>query len=90
MEGKSAHIPLELEATKDGKHILQGHIAKENPQWKGFKEDDTVLTIFQGHTVTFPPLGMTTKCTNMELFGRSCLRKIKIIEGEAVIESLKN
>jgi transcriptional regulator len=31
-----------LKTTKDGKHILQGHIAKENPQWKGFKEDDTV------------------------------------------------
>jgi transcriptional regulator len=54
----ATHIPLELEATKDGKHILQGHC--QNPQWKGFKEDDTVLTIFRTQ-VTFPPLGMTTK-----------------------------
>jgi predicted FMN-binding regulatory protein PaiB len=54
MEGKlcATHIPLELEATKDGKHILQGHIAKENPQWKGFK-DDTVLTIFRATQLHF-------------------------------------
>ena len=50
MDGKlcATHIPLELDVNKDGKEILQGHIAKENPQWKGFKEDDTVLAVFSG------------------------------------------
>lgn len=44
----ATHIPLELEVGADGNDILVGHIAKANPQWKGFTEDKEVLCIFNG------------------------------------------
>ena len=47
----AAHIPLELDVDKDGKEVLAGHIAKANPQWKGFSDSGEVLCIFNGpHT----------------------------------------
>jgi transcriptional regulator len=44
----ATHIPLELDVNEDGKKILQGHISKENPQWKGFDDNDQVLAVFSG------------------------------------------
>lgn len=43
----ATHIPLELD-TENGKDILVGHIAKANPQWKHFSENQEVLCIFNG------------------------------------------
>lgn len=42
------HIPLELDTNLDGKKILVGHIALENPQSKSLKNKDEVLCIFNG------------------------------------------
>ncbi|MFT3795554.1 FMN-binding negative transcriptional regulator [Flavobacterium sp.] len=49
-EGKlwATHIPLELDLNEKGEQVLYGHISKENPQWKGFAENDQVLAIFSG------------------------------------------
>ncbi|WP_036385666.1 FMN-binding negative transcriptional regulator [Muricauda sp. MAR_2010_75] len=44
----ATHIPLELGTNNDGKDILVGHIAKANPQWKHFSENQEVLCIFNG------------------------------------------
>ncbi|MBO0322343.1 FMN-binding negative transcriptional regulator [Muricauda sp. CAU 1633] len=44
----ATHIPLELDKAHDGKDILVGHIAKANPQWKHFSEEQEVLCIFNG------------------------------------------
>lgn len=50
VDGKpwATHIPLELDTDENGKDILVSHIAKANPQWKGFKNDTEVLCIFNG------------------------------------------
>lgn len=42
------HIPLELEKDDEGNDILVGHIAKANPQWKYFRDQAEVLSIFNG------------------------------------------
>ena len=42
------HIPLELEKDDEGNDILVGHIAKANPQWKYFRDQTEVLSIFNG------------------------------------------
>jgi transcriptional regulator len=44
----ATHIPLELEVNENGKDVLVGHIAKANPQWKAFSENEEVLCIFNG------------------------------------------
>lgn len=44
----ATHIPLELEVNEHGKDVLVGHMAKANPQWKAFSENEEVLCIFNG------------------------------------------
>ncbi|WP_395058362.1 FMN-binding negative transcriptional regulator [Flavobacterium sp.] len=44
----ATHIPLEFEIKQNGKQFLEGHISKENPQWKIFENDDRILAIFSG------------------------------------------
>ena len=48
-EGKplATHLPLEY-MERDGKAYLQGHVAKRNPQWKSFDDQDEVLAVFNG------------------------------------------
>lgn len=44
----ATHLPLELEMGPNGKKVLTGHIARRNPQWKHFKENEQVLAVFNG------------------------------------------
>ena len=47
----ATHIPLEFELKENGKQFLEGHVSKENPQWKTFKNDNRILAVFTGpHT----------------------------------------
>ncbi len=50
VEGKpwATHLPLELETDDEGKKVLTGHMAKANPQWRHFVENEPVLAIFNG------------------------------------------
>ncbi|NNE75665.1 MAG: FMN-binding negative transcriptional regulator, partial [Pricia sp.] len=50
LKGKpcATHIPIELEVDDKGKDILTAHMAKANPQWKGFGANEEVLCIFNG------------------------------------------
>ncbi len=43
----ATHIPIELIQKEDKKWYLQGHVAKGNPQWHDFKNEE-VLAIFNG------------------------------------------
>jgi transcriptional regulator len=51
-EGKkpiATHIPIELEKNQAGEMVLRGHIARANPQWETFENNEEVLVIFQGN-----------------------------------------
>jgi len=50
LDGKpwATHTPLELSTDEAGNDILIGHIARANPQWRAFEEDQKVLCIFNG------------------------------------------
>ncbi len=51
----ATHIPLELVTNQGEQWILQGHIARANPQWKNFETMNDVLAIFMGpHTYVSP------------------------------------
>lgn len=86
----ATHIPLELGTNKNGKTILEGHISKENPQWKSFAENDKILAIFSGPNSYISPSWYdhenvpTWNYIAVHVYG-----KIKTIEGDAVIQSLK-
>lgn len=44
----ATHIPLVLDANKNGKKVLVGHVSKLNPQAESFTTDAEVLAIFSG------------------------------------------
>ena len=91
-EGKltATHIPLELDTDKEGKTILQGHLSKENPQWKGFSKNDQVLAIFSGpHSYISSSWYDHENVPTWNYIAVHVYGTIKIIEGEAVIASLK-
>ena len=86
----ATHIPLELEQTTDGKSILFGHISKENPQWKSFESDANVLAIFSGpHSYVSSSWYEKENVPTWNYIAVHVYGKIKIIEGDAAINSLK-
>jgi transcriptional regulator len=86
----ATHIPLELDSNKEGKQILHGHISKENPQWKGFAENDQILAVFSGpHSYISSSWYDHENVPTWNYIAVHVYGKIKILEGEAVIESLK-
>jgi transcriptional regulator len=86
----ATHIPLELDINENGKQILYGHISKENPQWESFADNDKVLAIFSGaHSYISPSWYDHENVPTWNYIAVHIYGTIKIIEGEAVIESLK-
>ncbi|MFV8326100.1 FMN-binding negative transcriptional regulator [Flavobacterium sp. ZS1P14] len=86
----ATHIPLELDTNAAGKSILLGHIAKENPQWNGFTENDEILAIFSGpHSYISSSWYDHENVPTWNYIAVHVYGKIKIIEGNAVVESLK-
>ena len=86
----ATHIPLELGTNKEGKTILEGHISKENPQWKSFAENDQILAIFSGpHSYISPSWYDHENVPTWNYIAVHVYGKIKTIEGDAVIQSLK-
>lgn len=86
----ATHIPLEFEIKDNGKQILAGHISKENPQWYSFENDDRILAVFSGaHTYISPSWYDHENVPTWNYIAVHVYGKIKIIEGKAVIESLK-
>lgn len=86
----ATHIPLELDTNKNGKQVLQGHISKENPQWESFADNDNVLAIFSGvHSYISSSWYDHENVPTWNYIAVHIYGTIKIMEGDAVIESLK-
>lgn len=85
----ATHIPIELDKNENGKSILVGHISKGNPQWKNFINDNEVLATFNS-----PEIYISSAWCDHENFPTwnyiaiHIFRKLKIIEGEKLIEAL--
>jgi transcriptional regulator len=85
------HIPLELEKNPERKDVLVGHIARANPQWKNFEDNSEILVIFQGSNTYISSSWYdhenvpTWNYIAVHVYG-----KIKIIEGERLVNVLKN
>ncbi|AWG25462.1 FMN-binding negative transcriptional regulator [Flavobacterium kingsejongi] len=86
----ATHIPLELDINADGKEVLQGHIAKENPQWHSFASNQSVLAIFSGpHSYISPSWYDHENVPTWNYAAVHVYGTIKIIEGDAALSSLK-
>ena len=86
----ATHIPLELATNVEGKTILEGHISKENLQWNGFLESNEVLAVFSGpHSYISSSWYDHENVPTWNYIAVHVYGKIKIIEGQAVIDSLE-
>jgi transcriptional regulator len=86
----ATHIPLELEQNESGKKLLCGHISKDNPQWKGFQSNADILAIFSGpHSYISSSWYEKENVPTWNYIAVHVYGKIKIIEGDDVIASLK-
>lgn len=82
----ATHIPLQL--SEDGK-TLHGHLSKANPQWKNFQGKE-VLAIFNGpHAYISSSWYNHENVPTWNYIAVHAYGSIKIIEGEALIESLR-
>ena len=91
--GKSlaTHIPLELSTNKSGKDILQGHVSKGNPHWNHFKDTTEVLCVFNGsHSYVSSSWYNFEEVPTWNYIAVHVYGIIKIIEGEALYDSLKH
>ncbi len=85
----ATHIPLKHTQDEQGHDLLQGHVAKKNPQWQEL-EDQESMAIFQGpdayissswyHEESVP----TWNYQAVHAYGRA-----RILEGKELVESLK-
>ncbi len=86
----ATHIPLELDKNEDGKDVLVGHISKGNPQWKNFTHDSEILAIFSGaHSYISSSWYDHENVPTWNYIAVHVYGKIKIIEGEKLINALK-
>ena len=84
----ATHIPLELSADETK---LTGHISRANPQWKKFDSLSDVLAIFPGpHAYISSSWYDHENVPTWNYIAVHVYGKIKIIEGEALYQSLKH
>lgn len=85
----ATHIPLKLEVDADGNDILVGHIAKANPQWKGFTEDKEVLCVFNGaHSYISSSWYKEEEVPTWNYIAVHIYGKLKILNEDEVMASL--
>lgn len=83
------HIPMELDIDENGEDILLGHIAKANPQSKNLKNEEEILAIFNGpHSYISSSWYQKENVPTWNYIAVHVYGKVKIIEGEKLLESL--
>jgi transcriptional regulator len=84
----ATHIPLAL---SDNDTKLRGHISRANKQWQSFPTDREVLAIFSGpHAYISSSWYDHENVPTWNYIAAHVYGKIKIIESEALYESLKH
>jgi transcriptional regulator len=58
---EASHLPLLLDADRGAFGTLIGHMARANPQWRGFQSADELLVIFSGPHAYISPSWYETR-----------------------------
>lgn len=91
VDGKpwATHIPLELDVDGEGNDVLVSHIAKANPQWKQFSENEEVLCIFNGpHSYISSSWYQEEEVPTWNYIAVHVYGKLRILDEPAVLASL--
>lgn len=92
VDGKIAgtHIPMQLDTDENGENVLVGHISKANPQSKYLKSEQEILAIFNGpHSYISSSWYQKEDAPTWNYIAVHVYGKVKIIEGDELVESLK-
>lgn len=85
----ATHIPLQLEVKEDGNWLLHGHLAKANPQWRSFENNNEVLAVFMGpHTYVSPSWYTQPNVPTWNYRAAHLRGKVRLIEGEELEKRL--
>ncbi|MFX0556658.1 FMN-binding negative transcriptional regulator [Maribacter sp. CXY002] len=85
----ATHIPLVLETDGNGNDVLTGHLAKANPQWHSFKQNQEVLCIFNGpHSYISSSWYKDEEVPTWNYIAVHVYGTIEILEEAAVLSSL--
>jgi transcriptional regulator len=88
---KATHLPFVLEKNTAGNTLLHGHLAKANPQWKFFENQQDALVIFQGpHAYISSSWYNHENVPTWNYLAVHVYGKIRIIEGEELMHHLKS
>ncbi len=79
----ATHVPVEIEEAENGVWTVYGHLAKANPQWKTFNNQE-VLLIFQGpHTYISPRWYKHVNVPTWNYMLVHLYGKVRFLEGDA-------
>lgn len=85
----ATHIPLELDVDGEGNDVLVSHIAKANPQWKQFSENEEVLCIFNGpHSYISSSWYQEEEVPTWNYIAVHVYGKLRILDEPAVLASM--
>ncbi|CAM3476875.1 FMN-binding negative transcriptional regulator [Zobellia roscoffensis] len=86
----ATHIPLELEVNKVGNEVLTAHIAKANPQWREFDQNEEVLCIFNGpHSYVSSSWYKKEEVPTWNYIAVHVYGKLKVLSEEEVMASMR-
>lgn len=86
---QATHLPLELDTDAEGKTVLVGHMARANPQWKSFDQNEQVLCIFNGpHSYVSSSWYAEEEVPTWNYIAVHVYGSIRILDEKAVLASL--
>ncbi|HWB64397.1 MAG TPA: FMN-binding negative transcriptional regulator [Chitinophagales bacterium] len=86
----ATHLPLHLVISANGEWLLQGHIARANPQWRGFDDKANVLAVFMGpHSYVSPSWYNHKNVPTWNYQAVHLSGKIRIVEGTELRNNLR-
>jgi len=87
---QGTHVPMLLAKNEKGNDILTGHLSRANPQWKCFKDNDKIMAIFTGpHCYISSSWYQKESVPTWNYIAVHIYGKIKIVEGEALIDDMR-
>ena len=89
----ATHLPLILNRTQGENGTLLGHVAKANPHWNGFSEEEESLAIFHGPHAYISPNWYGDRMVSVPTWNYAVVHAygtVKVCTGNAWLTSLLN
>ena len=87
----ATHLPLQVSEKPDGTWSLAGHVARANPSWKSFAENEELMAVFSGpHTYVSSSWYQNMNVSTWNYLAVHIYGRPRMMEGEELLDALKN